>query len=105
MKDSDNIVSVKILDRQYKIKCPPDEAYELQASAEYLNDQIQKLRQSTPATSNTESITVVAALNVCHQLMLLKKQQNKTIEQMHQKITELQQKIQSFLASEEPVAV
>ncbi|MCH9769562.1 MAG: cell division protein ZapA [Gammaproteobacteria bacterium] len=104
MSETENIVAVKILDRNYKIKCPADEAYELQEAAEYLNTEIHKLRHGTQS-SNIEGVTTVTALNVCHQLILLKKQQNKTIEDMHQKIRDLQEKIQNFLAVEEPIAV
>lgn len=104
MSDSENIISIRILDRDYKIKCPPDEAQELQAAARYVDDQMRKVRSSGSVTS-TDRVAVVTALNVSHELMSLKKQKNNYIDMMNTRISDLQGRIQNFLTAQEEVAV
>ena len=93
MSHTENILSVKILDKHYKVKCHPDEARELQASASYLNEQMNKLHQ-TGGLPNADSVAVVAALNICHELQILKKEK----EQFNQKVDEMTNKITATIA-------
>jgi cell division protein ZapA len=105
MSDAENIITVKILDRTYNIKCPPEQAPELQASANYLTDQMRKMRLGSNNSNAADRIAVVAALNITHELMLLKKQKNQYIDSMHQRIRELQERIQKFLATKDEVEI
>ena len=100
----ENIVSVKILDRSYKIKCHPEQTRELQEAAHYLEDQMRKVMQSSVANS-TDRVTIVTALNVCHELMQTKKQKNNYIEIVRQRIQNLQHRIKNFLAASEEITV
>ena len=85
MTDSNNIVSIKILDRTYRIKCPQDEVSQLQESVHYLDEQMRKIRQS--GNINTvEHVAVVAALNIARELMTYKKQNNTYIDIVHEAI-------------------
>ena len=68
-----SIISVKILDRNYKIKCPFEQAQALQEAANYVDEQIRKVRQSV-SISSTEHITIVAAVNICYEFIQLRKQ-------------------------------
>lgn len=104
MNDGDNIISVTILDRSYKIKCPRDQAQALQESARMVDEQMRKLRQSSNLTS-IDRIAVVTALNICHELMNLKRQKTSQIDTMDQRLKNLQARIQEFLALDEEVAL
>lgn len=104
MSDSNNIISINILDRTYKIKCPPDEAQELQEAARHIDEQMRKMRQSGGPTS-TDRVAVVVALNAYHELMMLQKQKNNYIDNMHQRIKDIQKKIDNFLTTDEEVLV
>lgn len=104
MNDNENIISIKIMDRTYKIKCPSSEAQELQEAAHQVDEQMRKIRQSGSANS-TDRIAVVTALNICHELIALKKQKNTYIDMMNQRIQDLQNRIQKFLAVDEQVTV
>ena len=104
MSDSENIISIKILDRSYKIKCPPEGAKELLESAQHVDNQMRKLRQSG-GNKNTDQIAVVTALNICHELILLKNQKSQSIDEMHRRIQELQNKIENSLAIEKEVTI
>ena len=98
MSDSDNIIAVTILDRAYKIKCPPEQAQDLQDAARHVDDQMRKLR-SAGNISNADRIAVVTALNICHDLMQLRKQKNQYIDLMSERIKQLHGKIELALAS------
>jgi len=102
--EPDKLTAVKILDRTYKIKCPPDEAYDLQASAQYVDEQMRKIRQSG-VVINTDRVAIVTALNISHELFQLRKQQNQSITIMKQRIHDLHNRVKKFLATEEEIAV
>lgn len=105
MNDAEqNVISVKILDRSYKIKCPPEQTQALQEAANYVDEQMRKVRQTVNINS-TEHITIVTALNICHELMHLRKQKNNYIEVMNQRIQDLQRRIENFLETNEEIAV
>ncbi len=101
MSDPDpQLVSVQILDRTYKIKCPPEQTQALQEAASYVNDQMRKMKQANQ-TSSTENAAIVTALNICHELMQLRKQKNNYIDVMNQRIQDLQHRIENVLGSTE----
>jgi len=104
MSDADNIVSVKILDRSYKVKCPADEAQALYDAASYVNDQMRKVRQ-TGHISTTERVAVITALNISHEYQVLKKQEINQLGGMDERIRKLQNKISQFLTSKETETV
>lgn len=104
MSNTDNIVSVNILDRTYKIKCPSSDAQDLQESALYVDEQIRKLRQSSNITS-IEQLTIVTALNICNELMLLKRTRHNSLESFNQRVQSIQERIKGFLSSEEKLPI
>ena len=102
MNHEDNdVISIKILDRTYKIKCTPSEAHDLQNSARYLDEQMRKVRQGGMVT-NTDRVAVVTALNICHELLELRKKQNQNIELVNQRIHDLHDRVKKTL---EPVDI
>ncbi len=102
--DDQHLISVKILDRSYQIKCPPDQTQALQESASYIDQQMRKFRQNAQI-NNTERVAIITALNICHELMQLRKQKNNYIDVMNQRIQDLQHRIENFLAASEEVEV
>lgn len=100
----EQIVSIKILDRHYKIKCPSEEASNLQASARYVDTQMRKLKQSGSVTQ-TDRIAVVTALNICNELMSLKKQRSDNVHSLNRQIEQMQNRIESALSFEEEIPI
>ena len=99
-----NLISIKILDRNYQIKCPSDQAQALQEAATYVEEEMRKIRQTVNINS-IERIAVVTALNICHELMQLRKQKNSYIDNMDQRIQDLQCRIENFLETDKELAV
>jgi cell division protein ZapA len=101
---SENLVAVTILDRTYQIKCLPEEAAQLQEAANYLNNHMRKMNQSSQSL-NTERLAIVAALNITHELMIVKNQKMSYIDVMHDQIKMLQQRVEKFIGTREEVPV
>lgn len=67
-------VTVRILEKDYRIACPRDEKHELLASAEYLNHRMREIRNSAGVVG-AEKIAILAALNICHEFLTQQSQQ------------------------------
>lgn len=61
-------VSVKILEKEYQVTCPPDERPALLDSAEYLNRKMREIRDSGKVIG-LDRIAVMAALNIVNELL------------------------------------
>ncbi|WP_267256148.1 cell division protein ZapA [Coxiella endosymbiont of Ornithodoros maritimus] len=99
-----SLICVKILDRSYRIKCPPQQTQALQEAAVYVEEEMRKVRQ-TANINSMERIAVVTALNIFHELMQLRKQKNNYIDVMNQRIQNLQQRIENFLETNTEIEV
>jgi cell division protein ZapA len=66
-------VTVRILDKEYFVGCPPDERPALLDSAEYLTKKMREIRD-TGKVVGTDRIAVMAALNMANELLRLRKQ-------------------------------
>jgi cell division protein ZapA len=63
-----NTVTVKILDKDYQVACPPEQEAELLVSAKYLDKQMRGIRDSGKVIG-LERIAVMAALNISYELL------------------------------------
>lgn len=61
-------VTIKILEKEYKISCPKGEHESLLASAKNVNEHMQKVRESGKALS-ADRVAVMAAINIAHELV------------------------------------
>lgn len=99
-----DVIDIKIFDRNYKIKCTEQDARELQASAQYVDEQMRKVRQSG-SVMNTDRIAVVTALNLSHELLQLKQEHMQTTQRVNQRLQDLRDRVKNSLATEEEMAV
>ncbi|MDH5710252.1 MAG: cell division protein ZapA [Gammaproteobacteria bacterium] len=67
MKDQDSL-SIKILEKEYRVACPAEEKESLIASANMLNQKLNEIK-SKGAVIGTERIAVMVALNMSHELL------------------------------------
>ncbi|MEJ2213527.1 MAG: cell division protein ZapA [Gammaproteobacteria bacterium] len=68
MKSDKTPTVVKILDKEYRIACEPDEISSLKSSAQYLHDQMKMIRDKGNVIGG-DRIAVMAALNITHELL------------------------------------
>ena len=105
MSDAEQgFIAVKILDHSYKIKCPPKQVKTLQEAADYVNAQMQKIRQTISVNSN-ERVAVITALNICCEFMQLRKQKNHYIDAINQRLRDLQRRIEDFIETNREITV
>ena len=68
MTDQQAQVSVRILDKEYQVACPPSERTNLLDSAEILNAKMREIRDSGRIVG-LDRIAVMAALNMANDLI------------------------------------
>ena len=61
-------VTVRLLDKEYQVACPEDEREALLESADMLNRKMREIRDSGKVLG-VDRIAVMAALNVCHEML------------------------------------
>ena len=96
---SSNSVTVKILDRDYLISCPPGEQISLQESARFLDGQMREIRKSGK-TVGVERLAVMAALNISHELQNKTRELEKLKAEQHDLIKRLNTKLDEALPNE-----
>lgn len=99
MSDLQNSVNITLLNKAYKVKCPSEKIGELREAAEYLDKKMREIGQNGKVNS-VERIAVIAALNIIHELLMIKRQNNQYIEVMSKRIQDLQSKIDAILVTE-----
>lgn len=97
MTESSDIVSIKLMDREYQIKCPPEKLADLLEAANYLDSKMRETTENGKAL-NLDRILMIAALNITNELVNLKHQKNCYIDNMNLRIQEIQNKIDQALA-------
>ena len=88
---SNNSVDIKVLDKEYRVACPPEEQEALRASARFLNGKLDEIR-SKGSIIGTERIAVMAALNLAHELVTGQDYQN-GYDDLNSRVGNLQKKI------------
>ncbi|HHQ68727.1 MAG TPA: cell division protein ZapA [Halothiobacillaceae bacterium] len=68
MTESTKTVTVRVMDKDYKIVCPPEDEPILRETAAYVHQEMQSIRQKSKILS-TERIAVLAALNLARELL------------------------------------
>lgn len=63
-----NTVVVRILDKEYQVACPPDQAPDLLEAARHLDRQMRQVRDSGKVIG-LERIAVMVALNISYELL------------------------------------
>jgi cell division protein ZapA len=64
-------VTVRILDKDFHVACPPDEREDLVKAATYLNGKMKEIRDAGKG-AGAERVAIIAALNIANELMKVK---------------------------------
>lgn len=98
MSEAHNTVSLNILGKLYKVKCPQDKIAELREAAQYLESRMRQVGHNGKAPA-ADRLTVVTALNLTYELLAQKKQTSAYMDMMSQQIRSLQTKIEDAVSS------
>jgi cell division protein ZapA len=66
--DNQDSLTIKVLEKEYRVACPPEEKESLIASATVLNEKLMQIK-SKGSVISTERIAVMAALNMSHEIL------------------------------------
>lgn len=95
MVNPSKILSLDILDREYRINCPDGAEYELREAARTLNEKMTEIREASSKAGKVlgnDRIAVIAALNITHQLREAEASKAKVsehIERLNQRIDDI----------------
>ncbi len=95
-------VSIRILDKDYRIACEPHEQEDLRASARLLDGRMREIRQ-TGRVIGTDRIAVMAALNIAHELIQLQRAKPVSQDDSGRRLRQLQERVSTALAAEPPL--
>lgn len=94
---SDSVsVTVHILDKDYLVSCTEQEKADLEAAANYLDEKMREIRK-TGKVVGADRISVMAALNISHELLQSKNRRDDQSKSMTSRIKGLQDKIEVAL--------
>jgi cell division protein ZapA len=81
-------ITVRILDREYRVMCQPEQRRSLMESALFLDQQMREIRNSGKVSSN-EKIAVMVALNMSEELLKLRQESLDRREKVDQRVRDL----------------
>ncbi len=89
MSSTDNPrVTVRILDKEYQVSCPPDEQDALMESARLLHSAMQDIRD-TGRIVGVERIAIMAALNLANELRNARAAYDDAVNTVHTRLQSL----------------
>ncbi len=91
----DSSLNIKIMDKDYRVACPPEKQASLQESAEFLNDRLNEIKDKG-SIIGTERIAIMAALNLAHELLDSKESLNE-LSDTDMRVENLNKKIDLML--------
>ncbi|MCZ6710833.1 MAG: cell division protein ZapA [Gammaproteobacteria bacterium] len=100
MSEQAATVTVKILDKEYQVSCPPDEVDALTLSARHLDEKMRDIRESGKVFG-LDRIAVMAALNIANEFISNRESYGSSEGLADQKVSDLAERIIQALADHE----
>jgi cell division protein ZapA len=92
-------LSIKILDKEYRIACEFHEQDDLKASARLLDGRMREIRQ-TGRVIGTDRIAVMAALNIAYDLIQVQRARSGPEGDLTRRLQQLQDRVNHALAGD-----
>jgi cell division protein ZapA len=89
-------VTVRILDKEYQVACPPDEHDALLESARLLDEKMREIRD-TGRIVGLERIAIMTALNLANELLSVRTEHEQTIVTMQHRLQSLSDRADQVL--------
>lgn len=89
-------VTIKILDKEYTVACPPEEREGLMESARLLNQRMREVRDSGKVMG-AERMAVITALNVIHEFSRERREREQAISETGAAIRALEDKLAGII--------
>jgi len=98
MSSSPKPVKVTILDKEYLISCSDDERDELHNAVNFLNMKMQEVKDSGKVIGS-ERVAVMTALNIAHELLAYKRENDTYADTVDATLRRLRNKIDEALTN------
>lgn len=98
-QDESDKANIQILDKNFRVKCPPQQVESLNAAADYLDKEMRKMRQN--GVVGMDRIAIITALNITHELLQVRQQNDELVETTTKKIQSLLDRIDESLTTTE----
>ncbi|HDY99617.1 MAG TPA: cell division protein ZapA [Pseudomonas sabulinigri] len=89
-------VTLHILDKEYRVSCPPEERSNLEQAARHLDTTMRDIRNSGKVIG-VERIAVMAALNISHEMLTGNHDQSGTLNEQKTQISDLVKRLDQAL--------
>ena len=96
MSDESVTVTVKLLDREFLVGCKPSEREGLLRAVEHLNQKMREIRHAS-RSPGYDRIAVLAALDITHELLTLRRNQSALSDSAGEHIAMLRRKLEDAL--------
>ncbi|NQD35560.1 cell division protein ZapA [Permianibacter sp. IMCC34836] len=90
-----NVLNLRLLDRELKVACPPEQQQELLEAARQLDGRMREIRD-VGKVAGVEKIALMVALNLAHELLQLQQAGNAGAE-LTDRLRRMQEKIDDSL--------
>lgn len=104
MTEEIETLHIKILNQELKIRCPEKDIPALQEAVNYITDKITSVKREKEAVASIDSIALITALNVAHELITERKVK-RVSEDVCTRINTLRNKILETLAKRDLTVV
>ncbi len=95
MSSTSEVVSIRLLDREYTVGCEPDERDSLLSAAKLLDSKMREVRGNNRMAA-LDRVAVLAALNLAHDLQQLRDEHSsrdreltRTLSDLHRRLDDL----------------
>ena len=100
MSDEREVLALRILDKEYRISCPPEERESLLAAAGELNERMRDMRGGAKVLG-AERMAVMAALNVIHERAQATSEQGGILDAAQKTVDSLESKLDAVIGRRE----
>ena len=97
-------VTIKILEKEYKVSCQKNEKNDLLASAELLNIKMKEIRDSGKVVG-LDRVAVMAALNLANELIQKKDEGNNLKNIVESRIKSMSESLDSAISSNQQLSI
>lgn len=93
-------IIIELMGRPFQVRCPAEEIADLKKAATYLDSTMKTI--SANKLYSPEKITIMSALTLASHILKLEDQANQHMDSLHQRLGNLQNKLEYALEPSEP---
>lgn len=102
MSNDANYLDVRLLEREYRVACPPDERGALLTAVDYVDAKMREISGKTKAQT-AERVAVMVALNIAHELLSAQDGRGFDSIEAKRRISSMEAQLDDLLKPQEPL--